>query len=237
MPWWCYARADTLAGFSASTWEKIRRSRLRMTYVGAETGSEEALLRMRKGTRVEHTLEVAARCREFGVIPELSFILGGPDDPEGEVEKTFAFIRRVKALNPDAEVVLYFYSPTPQRERTPSGQRPDPSALPVLRTYGPSGPALPETPEEWTEPRWVSWVCHQDAPWLTPRIRSRIKGFARVLACRFPTVQDYRTPAWGRSVLSNLARWRYATGRYARPWELELARRLIPLHVPQEESL
>jgi anaerobic magnesium-protoporphyrin IX monomethyl ester cyclase len=237
MPWWCYARADTLAGFPASTWEKIRKSRLRMTYIGAETGSDEALARMRKGSKVEHTLEVAARCGEFGVIPELSFILGGPEDPEGDVEGTFTFIRRVKSINPDAEIVLYFYSPTPQRERTPAGQRPDASALPVLRTYGPSGPALPETPEEWTEARWVSWVCHQDAPWLTPRLRDRIKGFARVLACRFPTVQDYRTPPWGRSVLRNLARWRYATGRYARPWELDLAGRLIPLRVPQEESL
>jgi hypothetical protein len=237
MPWWCYARADTLAGFSASTWEKIRRSQLRMTYVGAEAASDEVLARMRKGSRVEHTLEVAARCKEYGVVPELSFVLGGPEDPEAEVEKTFAFIRRIKGINPASEIILYFYSPTPQRARTPSGQRPDPDALPVMTTYGPAGPALPETPEEWTEPRWVSWVCHQDAPWLTPRVRGRIKDFARVLSCRFPTVQDYRTPAWGRSVLRNLARWRYATGRYDRPWELELARRIIPLRVPQEESL
>jgi radical SAM superfamily enzyme YgiQ (UPF0313 family) len=237
MPWWCYARADTLAGFSTSTWEKIRRSRLRMAYIGAEAASDDVLARMKKGSRVEHTLEVAARCREHGVIPELSFVLGGPEDPEGEVEKTFAFIRRVKRINPDAEIILYFYSPTPQRARAPSGTRPDPDALPVMSTYGPSGPALPETPEEWTEPRWVSWVCHQDAPWLTPEVRQRIKDFARVLSCRFPTVQDYRTPAWGRSVLRNLARWRYATGRYDRPWELELARRMIPLRVPQEESV
>jgi anaerobic magnesium-protoporphyrin IX monomethyl ester cyclase len=237
MPWWCYARADTLAGFSTSTWEKIRRSRLRMTYIGAEAASDDVLARMRKGSRAEHTLEVAARCRENGVVPELSFVLGGPEDPEEEIEKTFAFVRRLKRINPDSEIILYIYSPTPQRERTPSGVRPDPGALPVMTTYGPSGPALPGTPEEWTEPRWLSWVCHQDAPWLTPRLRQRIKDFARVLSCRFPTVQDYQTPAWGRSVLRNLARWRYATGRYDRPWELDLAQRLIPLKVPQEESL
>src|SRR5690606_8978138 len=201
LPWWCYARADTLAGFSAATWEKVRRSGLRMAYIGAEAASDDVLRRMRKGSRVEHTLEVAARCREHGVIPELSFVLGGPEDPEGEVEKTLAFIRRVKRVNPDAEIVLYFYSPTPQRERPPAGTAPDPSARPVLRTYGPGGPALPETPEEWTEPAWVRWVCHQDAPWLTPRLRRRVVDFARVLSCRFPTVQDYRTPSWGRAAL------------------------------------
>ena len=235
LPWWCYARADTLARFSAATWEKIRRSRLRMTYIGAETADEEALLRMRKGSRVDHTLEVAARCREYGVVPEFSFILGGPEDPEGSIERTFSFIRKVKTLNPDSEIILYFYSPTPQRERAPKDERA--RSLPVLRTYGPSGPSLPTTPEEWTEPRWVSWVCHQDAPWLSPRMSQRVRDFARVLACRFPTIQDHRTPSWGKAVLRNLARWRYASGRYGHPWELRAAQRLIPLRAPQTEGL
>ena len=60
-----------------------------MAYIGAEAASDEVLRRMKKGSRVEHTFEVARRCREHGVIPEFSFVLGGPDDPEGEIEKTF----------------------------------------------------------------------------------------------------------------------------------------------------
>ena len=48
---------------------------------------------MKKGSKVDHTFEVAARCRENGVIPEFSFVLGGPEDPEGEIEKTLSFIR------------------------------------------------------------------------------------------------------------------------------------------------
>ena len=88
LPYWCYARPDTLAGFSARTWELARRSGLRMAYIGAESGSDQALRAMQKGTRVEQTFEVARRCRESGVIPEFSFVLGGPEDPEGEVENT-----------------------------------------------------------------------------------------------------------------------------------------------------
>ena len=38
-------------------------------------------------------------------------------------------------------------------------------------------------------------------------------------------------------ILSNLARWRYATRRYDNPWELRIARRLIRLREPQNESL
>jgi anaerobic magnesium-protoporphyrin IX monomethyl ester cyclase len=237
MPWWCYARADILARFSTSTWEAIRRSRLRMAYIGAETASDEVLARMRKGSRVNQTLEAAARCREYGVIPEFSFVLGGPEDPEGEIERTFAFIRKLKSIHPECEIILYFYSPTPQVDRSSLRNQPGVAHLPLLRTYGPSGPTLPATPEEWTEPRWLSWVCHQDAPWLKPRTRQRVMDFARVLACRFPTVQDYRTPAWRKALLRNLSRWRYATGVVGRPFELAMAQRLVGLRDPKTESI
>ncbi len=237
LPWWCYARADTLANFSASTWELIRRSKLRMAYIGAESASDTALKTMKKGTRVEHTLEVARRCNEYGVIPEFSFILGGPEDPEAETERTFAFIKKIKRAHPDCEVILYFYSPTPQRESAFRDADGTSALLPILRRYGPDGPELPATPEEWTQPQWVSYVCHQDAPWLSPKMRRRVKDFSRVLGCRFPTVQDHRTPLWGKSILREMSRWRYSTGRYENPWELNLARRFIPLREPQKESL
>ena len=240
MPWWCYARADTLAKFSTNAWEKVRRSNLKMAFIGVDGVSNDVLAKMRKGTRVEHTLEAVKRMREYGVIPELSFILGGPEDPESEIEKTFAFIRKVKNIYPESEIILYFYSPTPQRDPSAVAADSDDASgtrLPLLKTYGPDGPPLPTTPEEWTQPQWVSWVCHQDAPWLTPKIRQRVRNFAKVLYCRYPTVQDYHTPPWGKALLKSLASWRYASGNYDRTWEIDIARRLIPLREPQKESL
>lgn len=236
MPWWCYARADALAAFTPRMWALARASRLRMAYIGAETGSPEALRRMQKGGRVEATLEVAARLHENGITPEFSFVLGGPGDPEADTESTLTFIRDLKRAHPSCEVVLYFYSPTPQRDpravARDAGNRP-----PVLKTYGPGGPALPSTPEEWAEPRWIRYVCHQDAPWLTPKLRRRVQDFARVLECRFPTVQDHHTPRWQKTVLREMARWRWATRVYSRPIELTLARKRIALRQPQTESL
>ena len=236
LPWWCYARADALAAFTPRMWMLARQSRLRMAYIGAEAGSDEALRRLHKGTRVEQTLEVAAKLRENAITPEFSFVLGGPEDPEGETEATLEFIRRLKRTHPDCEVILYFYSPTPQRD--PRAVARDAAVGPPVQAhYGPNGPALPTTPEEWTEPRWVRYVCHQDAPWLTSRMRRRVRDFARVLECRFPTVQDARTPRWQKTVLRELARWRWATKVYSRPLELDLARRHIAIRQPQVESL
>jgi len=237
LPWWSYARADTLAKFSPETWKLLERSRYRMSYIGAEAASDEVLKRMKKGSRVEHTFEVARKTREHGIIPEFSFVLGGPEDPEGEVEKTLGFIKQIKAVHPACEVILYFYSPTPQRDPRALAVDASGARLPVLKTYGPDGPELPTTPEEWTEPRWIAYVCHQDAPWLTPRIKARVRDFGKVLACRFPTAQDWSTPVWGKGLLRRLAGWRYATGRYGHPWELDLARRVIPLRDPARESL
>ncbi len=237
MPYWCYARADTLANFSASTWELIRQSGLRMPYIGAEAASESVLKSMKKGTRVEHTLEAARLCRAHGIIPEFSFVLGGPEDAEAETEKTLQFVKRLKKIHPECEVILYFYSPTPQRDNRKQPEGDNAARLPTLNSYGPKGPALPETPEEWTQKEWVNFVCHQDAPWLSPRMRQRVKDFSRVLYCRYPTVQDVRTPIWGKNILRNMAGWRYAASKYENPWELDFARRWIPLCEPQSESL
>ena len=193
MPWWCYARADALARFSATTWDLIRRSRLRMTYVGAEAASDDVLNSMRKGSRVDHTLEVAARCRAYGVIPEFSFVLGGPEDPEGEIEKTF--------VHPQAQA----RQSGRRRSSSTSTRRCRPTVVPdsqrlklaPLRDAHGAPVEFPKTPEEWTERRWVDYACHADAPWLSDRLRQRIRDFVTVLRCRFPTVQDTRVSALG----------------------------------------
>jgi len=235
MPWWCFARADALLNLSDHAWALVRRSRLRMAYIGAESPNPRMLKDIRKGTRPDQTMDVVKLCRRHGVIPELSFMVAPPEDTEAETERTFEFIRDLKRVNPETEVVIYIYTPLPDASRHESDRRKRPAVAVFDRQGQPV--RFPTTAEEWAQPQWVAYTCHADAPWLDERLRRRIDDFVTVLRCRFPTVQDYRTPAWGRSVLRNLARWRYATARYDRPWELELARKLIPLKVPQEESL
>jgi hypothetical protein len=96
---------------------------------------------------------------------------------------------------------------------------------------------FPKTPEEWTERRWVDYACHADAPWLTDRLRQRIRDFVTVLRCRFPTVQDTRSSRWGKTALRTLASWRYSLQRYDRPWELEASQRFIRLLDPRATSI
>ena len=202
LPWWCYARSDALVNLSSESWRLVRKSRLKMAYIGAETPNDRLLKSIRKGTRSEQTLEVAELCRSNGVIPELSFMVGPPEDPEGDTERTFDFIRQVKRVNPDAEIIVYVHTPLPP-EVVPNAER---LKLAPLRDVHGEPVHFPTTPEEWTERRWVDYACHADAPWLSDRLRQRIRDFVTVLRCRFPTVQDTRVAAAG-------AKARYARSR------------------------
>jgi len=232
LPWWCYARADALVNLSPESWALVRKSRLRMAYIGAETPNDKLLKSIRKGTRSDQTLEVAELCRRQGIIPELSFMVAPPEDTEAETERTFDFIRQVKRINPAAEIIIYIYTPLPASAVPDAGRL---KLAPLLVNGVPL--AFPRTPEEWTQRKWIDYACHADAPWLTDRLRARIRDFVTVLRCRFPTVQDTRVPGWARGALRGLAHVRYSLQRYDRPWELNASQRLIRLLDPQRTSL
>jgi anaerobic magnesium-protoporphyrin IX monomethyl ester cyclase len=235
LPWWCFARSDALLNLSERSWALVRKSRLRMAYIGAESASDSQLHDMRKGTRSNQTVEAVKLCRSQGVIPELSFMLAPPQDPEGETERTFEFIRHIKQIHPQTEIMLYVYAPLPPPPLNPSPQ--------VVRTVNGLRDAMgrplvfPRTADEWAQPQWRRYWCHTDVPWLSTRLRERIRDFTTVLGCRFPTVTDIRSPSMGKVSLRALASWRYRFRRYNRPWELDLSRKLIRLWDPRVAGL
>ena len=136
-----------------------------MAYIGAETPNDALLKSIRKGTRSEQTMAAAEACRRNGVIPELSFMVAPPEDPEGETERTFDFIRAGQARESrrrDHRVRLHAAS---------RGQRAERGALEAraaLRRTTVSRSCSRKTPEEWTERRWVDYACHADAPMARP---------------------------------------------------------------------
>jgi anaerobic magnesium-protoporphyrin IX monomethyl ester cyclase len=221
--WWCEARVDVQSRFSDATWRLLARAGLTMVFCGAESGSDGVLQKMGKGTTTAQILEVAARTRQHGIIPEFSFVFGDPQDPEREIDSTLAFIRRLKGVNPDMELISYFYTPTPQRRGT----------------YGDVDAigGTPATLEEWTQPEWVSWMTHEDpqVPWLNQRLRARVRDFELVLKSRFPSVHDDRTLPWGKALGRMLAQRRWARGDFDRPSALRTVRALAQ-HEPDDSQ-
>jgi hypothetical protein len=180
---------------------------------------------MKKQLRAEQILELARRIREFGIVPEYSFIFGCPDDAESDTRRTIEFIRQVKRINPAVEIVVQTYVPVPQRNGMFGGVD--------------SQVHFPSTPDEWASSPWYNFAIRKDPelPWLPRPVRRRIDGFETVMRARWPTIQDIRLPGWGRLLLKSLGSWRYAFGVYDYPFELRWAQRLLHLRQPRYESL
>jgi len=222
--WWCEARIDIVLRYSDETLRAIRRAGCEMIFFGVESGSDATLREMNKQLTAEQILALAARIRPFGIIPEYSFIFGNPKDADRDVTETIAFIRKIKKINPDIEVIVQTYVPTPQRHGA----------------YGEvDGFEYPATPDEWATPRWFNFAVRHDPelPWLPARVRRRIQNFETVMNARWPTTQDIALPRWGRALLKSLGSWRYAAGAYDFPLELKLAQRFLRLRQPRVESL
>ena len=220
--WWCQARIDTMNLYGDETWRRLKRSGLHMMFFGAESGSDYVLKRMSKQLGTEEILECARRCRAHGIVPEFSFIMGNPIDPERDVEETIRFMQRLKAACPECEILIFIYTPVPQ-----------PGALFEDATR--MGFRFPERLEEWAEPRWVRFMSMKDpqTPWLPPGLRERIMDFELVIKSRFPTATDLRFGQPWRALLQGLSSWRWSTRTFARPYELKAIHRLVKLRSPE----
>src|SRR5437868_5919373 len=119
MSWWGMARIDTMDKFKDESLALIRMSGCKIIFFGAESGSDKVLHQLDKGgTQTgEQILAFAERLKKFDIIPEYSFVLGTPaptaEEVMEQIEFDINFIKKVKAVNPKTEIVLYTYSPVP----------------------------------------------------------------------------------------------------------------------------
>ena len=222
--WWGEARIDTMLGYRERTWQLLRDSGLQMVFLGAESGSDDTLARMNKGgtASAAKTLEIVAKMRRYDIVPELSFVIGNPPDPEADTEATIALIRRVKELHPATEIVLYAYTPVPL-----AGE--------LYEQAVASGFAFPETLEEWASPDWLELIQRRAAhlPWISDDLRSRLRGFEWVLNARYPTATNPDLGPTKRSLLKAASSWRYRLGVYDHPIELRALHRLVRYRRPE----
>ncbi|HUE97427.1 MAG TPA: radical SAM protein [Longimicrobiaceae bacterium] len=224
LAWWGESRIDTLLRYSDRTWELMQRSGLRMVFLGAESGSDETLRRMNKGgtATTAKTLEIARKMAEHGIVPEFSFVLGNPPDPEEDAAQTMDFIRRLKRINPASEIILYLYTPVPLAGELYDRARAD-------------GFSFPETLDDWVHPVWQEFSQRRNSqvPGVRDPLRNRIRDFERVLNAYHPTVTDIRLGALHRAVLRGVSAWRYHLRLYDFPLELRALQRVLAYQRPE----
>lgn len=222
--WWGESRIDTFLRYTDYTWQLLRDSGLKMVFMGAESGSDETLQRMNKGktASTDKTLAIAAKMAQYGIIPEFSFVLGNPPDPEADARQTMEFIRKVKRINPRAEIILYMYTPVPL-----AGE--------LFAQAKAKGFQFPETLDEWVSPRWQEFAQRRNnhVPWLTDPLRREVHDFERVINAYYPTSTDPKLRGVWRGVLKTASAWRYHLRAYRYPLELRVLQKLIAYQRPE----
>jgi radical SAM superfamily enzyme YgiQ (UPF0313 family) len=222
--WWGEARIDTMLKYSERTWRLMRDSGLRMVFLGAESGSDETLLRMNKGGKAstEKTLEIARKMASYGIVPEMSFVLGNPPDPETDVRQTMEFIRKVKRINPATEIILYMYTPVPLAGELYEQAKAD-------------GFTFPETLDEWISPEWQEFSQRRSTtmPWVKDPLRQQVRDFERVLNAYYPTATDIKLQGSWRWILKGISSWRYHLRYYSHPLELKALHKVLSYQRPE----
>lgn len=223
--WWGLGRIDTLMSYTDESWRKLAKSGCRMIFMGAESGDDDMLKRMNKGGKssTSNTLAIVERMKQYGIIPELSFVLGNPPDPEADIANTIQFIRKIKQINPATELILYIYTPVPQE-----------GSILTEAAYE-AGFRFPETLEAWASDEWMQKSMRRDpgTPWFTDRIRRKVRDFEAVVNAYYPTVTDMRLHGRMRGLLRGLSGIRYHSELYNAPLELKLLQRLIHYRRPE----
>jgi anaerobic magnesium-protoporphyrin IX monomethyl ester cyclase len=228
--WWGEGRPDTVLDYSDETLELMRHAGCKMIFFGAESASEQVLELMNKGgTQTPDTvLQLAERLKRFNIIPEFSFVFGNPsENVDQDFDRNIRFIRRVKEINPQAEIVFYMYAPVVFEES---------ELFQLAQQYGFQ---FPQTLDEWMDPQWQNFDLRKTPviPWLKPRHYDKFKNFERVLNGYFPTVTDTKLSKTQRDILRLVSIWRYRTQTLSFPLELRILFRLFRYRQPEIEGL
>jgi anaerobic magnesium-protoporphyrin IX monomethyl ester cyclase len=229
MIWWGEGRIDTIDKYKDETLALMREAGCKMIFFGAETGNDEVLKKMDKGgtQSAAQIRSFAARMARFDIIPEYSFVLGTPGEtPEKvmqQIEGDISFIKEIKAINPDTEIIIYTYSPVPTEGSDMYNK--------VLS----SGFRFPVTLEDWISPQWENFDLRKNplTPWLTAEMIDRIRNFETVLNGYYPTVSDIRLNDFKRRLIRWLSGIRYKTNLYAYPYEIKLLHKIWKYRQPE----
>src|SRR5438045_8899619 len=140
----------------------------------------------------ETTLAMTEKSARYGIIPEFSFVLGNPPDPEADIDENIEFIYKIKRINPASEIILYLYTPTPGGHMFEVAEK--------------AGFRYPDTLDEWISPEWASFSRRRNphTPWVQLKHLDRLNNFETVLNARYPPVSDLMIRAWRRKLLQAL---------------------------------
>jgi len=151
------------------------------------------------------------------------------DDPEkvmAQIESDITFIKKIKKLNPDTEIIIYLYSPVPTEGSE------------LYEQITKAGFKFPEHLEDWLNPSWENFDLRKNplTPWLTSAMVDKIRNFETVLNGYYPSSSDFKLSPIKRKILKNISSWRYHSGIYKLPYDIKILHKIWKYRQPEIEG-
>jgi radical SAM superfamily enzyme YgiQ (UPF0313 family) len=160
--WSSDARVDVLCNLDAEEWEMLDRSGCKRLLVGAESGSQATLDRLKKRITPEMILEFGNLCCKHNIIPCFSMMVGVPEETQEDINETFGLIDRLKKM-PGIELLLFLYTPYP--------------GTPLYKLSLEMGFKEPQSLEEWSN----FYLDVPTVPWIKEGLISCVKQYNKSL--------------------------------------------------------
>jgi anaerobic magnesium-protoporphyrin IX monomethyl ester cyclase len=93
LPWDCRTRVDKV---SKELLVKLRSSGCQLVHFGVESGSQQMLNLMRKGTTVEQNAQAIKWAKEAGISAAISLVIGYPTETPEQLQQTIDFTYKTK---------------------------------------------------------------------------------------------------------------------------------------------
>ena len=198
-------RADQGVRMSDDLFALCKRSGLRRVMIGVESGDQQTLDWLKKDITIEQVFQTAERCKRFDLGAIFPFIVGFPQESPQSVEASLQAVKRLRAMSPKFETVIFFYQPYP--------------GSPIADLVRDSGYPMPQSLEEWAEFDYVESY----GPWVPQEKWERVQRFK--FYQRFAWSENGSLLKWP---IKRLARLRCEKDFYKFPIEKRLVEWLKP---------
>jgi len=121
--WSCNAKAIV----PRDTLEVLKDNGLRLLLVGYETGSQQILNNIRKGTRIDLARRFTEDCRRLGIKIHGTFIVGLPGETRETIESTIRFAREIDPHTIQVSLAAPYPGTELYRQAQKEGWLPDPT--------------------------------------------------------------------------------------------------------------
>jgi radical SAM superfamily enzyme YgiQ (UPF0313 family) len=135
--------------YDAAMWTKMRNAGIQILLIGAESGNQTVLDRLKKHQTPEQMLRFVQQTAEYNVQPDLSCLTGFPDsDALGDFKDTALFLQAAGKINPRMKFKIFFIRPYPGTE--------------LYEDFVNQGIKMPKNMKEWShytlreKPDWVN---------------------------------------------------------------------------------